>query len=111
MLCRDMFMRHRRRVSATISLPVNMPASTLQPAAVYGQDVRLPGMRFAVIARPPVIGGKVKYFDASETLKVPGVEKVLEIAAPPSPSVFLPMGGLAVVANNTWAAMKKDARL
>jgi isoquinoline 1-oxidoreductase subunit beta len=74
--------------------------------AVYGQDVRLRGMKFAVIARPPVMGGKVKNFDASETLKVPGVERVVEIAAPPSPSVFLPMGGLAVVANNTWAAMK-----
>ena len=74
--------------------------------AVYGQDVRLPGMKFAVIARPPVMGGKVKHYDAAETMKVPGVEKVVEIAAPPSPSVFLPMGGLAVVANNTWAAMK-----
>ncbi|MBV8429508.1 MAG: xanthine dehydrogenase family protein molybdopterin-binding subunit [Hyphomicrobiales bacterium] len=74
--------------------------------AVYGQDVRVPGMKYAVIARPPVMGGKVVSFDAAETMKVPGVEKVVEIPAPPSPSVFLPMGGVAVVAKNTWAAIK-----
>ncbi|SDQ94061.1 isoquinoline 1-oxidoreductase, beta subunit [Rhizobiales bacterium GAS191] len=74
--------------------------------AIYGQDVRLPGMKYAVIARPPVMGGKVASYDASAALKVPGVEKVVEIAAPPSPSVFLPMGGLAVVAANTFAAVK-----
>ncbi|MBV9567623.1 MAG: xanthine dehydrogenase family protein molybdopterin-binding subunit, partial [Hyphomicrobiales bacterium] len=74
--------------------------------AIYGQDVRLSGMKYAVIARPPVMGGKVASFDAAATMKVPGVEKVVEIPAPPSPSVFLPMGGLAVVASNTWAAIK-----
>ena len=47
--------------------------------AVYGADVRLPGMKFAVMARPPVLGGKVKSFDASAALKVPGVEAVFEI--------------------------------
>ncbi len=74
--------------------------------AVYGQDVRLPGMKYAVIARPRVMGAKVASYDASAALKVPGVEKVVEIAAPPHPSVFLPMGGLAVVATNTYAAIK-----
>jgi isoquinoline 1-oxidoreductase beta subunit len=74
--------------------------------AVYGQDVRLPGMKYAVIARPPVMGGKVASYDAAAAMKVPGVEKVVEIPAPPSPSVFLPMGGVAVVASNTWAAIK-----
>ena len=42
--------------------------------ARYGADVRLPGMKYAVIARPPVTGGKVKSFDSAEALKVPGVE-------------------------------------
>jgi isoquinoline 1-oxidoreductase beta subunit len=62
--------------------------------------------KFSVIARPPVIGGKVASYDALAATNVPGVEKVIEIPAPPSPSVFLPMGGLAVVASNTWAAIK-----
>ena len=46
--------------------------------AIYGQDAMLPGMKFAVIARSPVVGGKVASFDASETMKVAGVEKVVK---------------------------------
>jgi isoquinoline 1-oxidoreductase beta subunit len=74
--------------------------------AVYGQDVRLEGMKYAVIARPPVLGGKVKSLDASAALKVPGVEKIVQLEGAPPPVKFLPMGGVAVVARNTWAAMK-----
>jgi isoquinoline 1-oxidoreductase subunit beta len=74
--------------------------------AKYGQDVRLPGMKYAVIARPPVMGGKVVSYDASETSKVPGVVKVLQIAETPIPSAFPPSGGIAVVADNTWAAIQ-----
>jgi len=91
-----------------------MPSVDLVPmttgTAVYGADVRLPGMRTAVIARPPVWGGKVKSFDASAALKVPGVEKVIHIPEPPIPAGFNALGGVAVVATNTWAAMKgRDA--
>jgi isoquinoline 1-oxidoreductase beta subunit len=78
--------------------------------AVYGADVILPGMKTAVIARPPVWGGKVTSVDDSETLKVPGVERVVRIPESPIPGAFLPLGGVAVVAKNTWAAMKgRDA--
>ena len=38
----------------------------------------LPGMKFAVVARPPVVGGKVVSFDSSAAMKVPGVEKVVK---------------------------------
>ena len=62
------------------------------------QDVRLPGMKYAVIARPPVVGGKVVSFDASAALKVPGVEKVVKIDAAPPPAKFAPLGGVAVIA-------------
>jgi isoquinoline 1-oxidoreductase subunit beta len=76
----------------------------------YGIDVRLPGMLYAVIARPPVYGGKLVSHDATETLKVPGVVKVVTLDNPPMPSVFLPLGGVAVIARNTWAAIKgRDA--
>lgn len=67
--------------------------------AVYGLDVRLPGMKFAVIARPPALGSAVARFDAQKALAVPGVEKVLQVPS-----------GVAVVAQNTWAALRgRDA--
>jgi len=78
--------------------------------AHYGSDTRLPGMKYAVIARPPVTGGKLVSFDASEALKVSGVEKVMEVKGWPWPSKFQPLGGVAVVARNTGAAIKgRDA--
>ena len=74
--------------------------------AVYGIDARIEGMAFAVVARPPVYGAKVKSFDATETLKVPGVLRVVPIDAPAIPSAFQPLGGIAVIAENTFAAIK-----
>ena len=74
--------------------------------AIYGQDVRLPGQKYAVIARPPVMGGKVTSYDATETKKVPGVVQIVEIAAPSYPMGFQPSGGIAVIADNTWAAIQ-----
>jgi isoquinoline 1-oxidoreductase beta subunit len=75
-------------------------------AAQYGTDVRLPGMKYAVIARPPVTGGKLVSFDGSEAMKVSDVEKVMEVKGWPWPSKFQPLGGVAVIARNTGAAIK-----
>ncbi|AZC17246.1 xanthine dehydrogenase family protein molybdopterin-binding subunit [Pseudomonas sp. CMR5c] len=74
--------------------------------AVYGADVHFEGMLFAVVARPRVYGGKLKSVDDSAALKVPGVIKVIPIESRPLPSEFQPLGGVAVVASNTWAAIK-----
>ncbi len=74
--------------------------------AQYGIDIRLPGMLYAVIARPPVLGGKVKSFDAAAALKVPGVLKVFALEGTPPPSEFQPIGGIVVVGKDTWAAIK-----
>jgi isoquinoline 1-oxidoreductase beta subunit len=74
--------------------------------AQYGIDTRLPGMLYAVVARPPVYGGKAASYDATETLKVPGVLKVVEIDPSPAPAQFNPVGGIAVVGRNTWAAIQ-----
>ena len=63
--------------------------------ARFGIDVRLPGLRFAVVARPPVVGGKVASFDAAKAKAVPGVRHVVEVPS-----------GVAVVADSTWAAMQ-----
>jgi isoquinoline 1-oxidoreductase beta subunit len=74
--------------------------------AQYGMDTRLPGMLYAVVSRPPVYGGKVASYDAADAMKVPGVVKVVAIEPRPAPPNFNPLGGVAVIANNTWAAMK-----
>src|SRR5580693_3946469 len=74
--------------------------------ATYGIDAKLPGMKYAVVARPPVFGGKVVSFDADAAMKVPGVEKVVTIEGTPAPAKFQPLGGVAVIARNTWAAIK-----
>ncbi|MFL7963112.1 molybdopterin cofactor-binding domain-containing protein [Pseudomonas kielensis] len=81
-------------------------ADIVNGRAVFGADVHFDGMLYAVIARPPVYGGKVKSVDSSAALKVPGVLKVVQIEGRPLPSEFQPLGGVAVVAKNTWAAIK-----
>jgi len=67
----------------------------LDGSAVYGIDVKVPGMLYATVARCPVFGGEVASFDAAQAKAVPGVRDVIEIDA-----------GLAVVADNTWAAIQ-----
>ena len=71
--------------------------------ATYGADVRLPGMVFAVMERCPYFGGKASGFDARRALAVPGVHHVVPIQS----GIF---SGVAVVAGDTWTAMKgRDA--
>ena len=79
----------------------------IQGKAKYGIDTDIPGTKYAVIARPPVAGGKIASYNAEKTLKVPGVLRVEEIENPGFPVSFtLPAGGIAVIADNTWAAIK-----
>ncbi len=67
--------------------------------AIYGIDVRQPGMLFAVVARCPVFGGRVARFDDGAAKAVPGVRHVVQIQS-----------GIAVVADTTWAALRgRDA--
>jgi len=79
--------------------------------AGYGIDVRVPGMKYAVIARPPVYGGRVASYDGAAALAVPGVEGVVKLDGTPPPSGFQPLGGVAVIARNTWAAIQGRAQL
>jgi len=74
--------------------------------AKFGADVRLDGMLIAVIARPPVVGGKLARLDDSKALAVPGVKRVVRMPEPKPPYKFQPWGGVAVLATNTWAAMR-----
>src|SRR5690606_38096407 len=64
----------------------NLDITTGSP--IYGIDKQLDGLVHAVIARPPVYGGKVKSYDDTEARKVPGVIEILEIDSPDIPSAF-----------------------
>jgi isoquinoline 1-oxidoreductase beta subunit len=68
-------------------------------------------MKYAVIARPPVYGGRVVSFDEAAARTVPGVEGVVKLDRTPPPSGFQPLGGVAVIARNTWAAIQGRNKL
>ena len=74
--------------------------------AMFGMDATMPGMVFASIEHPPVLGQKIKSYDDKATLKVPGVQKTLTIEPFKPPHAFQPLGGVAVIADNTYAAFK-----
>lgn len=92
-------------------LPLLDAADIVTGRAVYGADLHLPGMLTAIIARPPVVGGRVKSHDATRALAIPGVRKVITLPAPTPPYVFQPLGGVAVIAEHTYAAMRGRAAL
>jgi len=81
--------------------------------ANYGADINLPNLKIAVMARCPVYRGRVKSYDATEALKVPGVEHVIEIPAPDIDQAieFRALGGIAVVGTNTWSVMQGRDKL
>lgn len=72
----------------------------------FGIDIDLPDLLIASIERCPVIHGKVKTFDATQALKIPGVIDVIEMPSTPETVVYFPLSGVAVLATNTWAAMQ-----
>jgi CO/xanthine dehydrogenase Mo-binding subunit len=76
-------------------VPLVDTMAKLTGAAGFGIDARTPGMRFATVLRPPVFGGTFDACDPAPALAVPGVSDVVEISS-----------GIAVVADNTWAAFE-----
>jgi isoquinoline 1-oxidoreductase beta subunit len=79
--------------------------------AVYGMDARADGMVYASVERPPVLGGKVKSYDDKEAVKVAGVRQVIPIDPFQGAPAFQPLGGIAVIADNTWAAFQGRKKL
>lgn len=77
------------RPTPRLEIPAHVRGET-----TYGLDVRMPGMAYAVVLRPPQPGGTVTRFTAGEALQAPGVVQVFAIDA-----------GVAVVANTPWAAL------
>ncbi len=74
--------------------------------AIYGMDSTMPGMVYASIEHPPVLGQKIKSYDDKAALQVPGVKKTLTIDTVEPPHMFKPLGGVAVIGDNTWATFK-----
>jgi isoquinoline 1-oxidoreductase subunit beta len=70
--------------------------SKVKGEAIFGIDFRMPGMKFALLSRSPVIGGKVANFDDKDSKKIPGVNYVGKISD----------SAVAVVADTVWGAME-----
>ena len=79
--------------------------------AIFGMDAQMPGMVFASIEHPPVLGQHIKSYDDKAALQVPGVQKTLTIPPFKPPHLFQPLGGVAVIADNTYAAFKGRKQL
>ena len=81
--------------------------------ATYGIDVRIPNLKFAAIARCPVTFGTLKSVDKSDAKNTHGVEQVIELEriVPPIGQFFGALGGVAVIANNTWSAIQGKLNL
>ena len=73
---------------------VELP-SKLNGSAVFGIDFRVPGMVYAAVAMPPTAGGKVKRYDRTPAVSMPGVVDVVELP-----------DGIGVVADTYWRARK-----
>jgi isoquinoline 1-oxidoreductase beta subunit len=79
--------------------------------AAYGQDTRMDGMLYASVAHPPVFGSSVKSVDDKAALGVAGVKQTATIDVFKPPITFQALGGVAVLADNTWAAMQGKKKL
>lgn len=79
--------------------------------AVYGQDVRMDGMLYASLVHPPVYGSAVKAVEDAACLKIKGVKQTLTIDPWKPPVGMQALGGVAVVAENTWAAFQGKKKL
>jgi isoquinoline 1-oxidoreductase beta subunit len=64
-------------------------------SAIFGLDMKVPGMLIAMVERCPVFGGKVKSFNTDKALAIKGVKQVIEVPS-----------GVAVIADSTYAALQ-----
>lgn len=77
----------------------------------FGIDATVPGMLYAAIARPPVLGSTVARVDEAGARRVAGVRDVVRLTEANPPYAFQALGGAAVIADNTWAAVQGRAAL
>ena len=89
------------KLIGTAAARLDVPAK-VNGSARFGMDVRLQGMRYAMLAMCPVIGGKLKSFDPGAVDKLPGVVRVMALNADPSGAPE----AVAVVAESRWQAIQ-----
>ncbi len=90
---------------ASVTVP-----TLVRGGGTFGADVRLPGMLYAVIARPPRLYAPLRGVDDAAAKAVPGVVRTVRLPTLEAPPRFAALGGVAVVARDTWAALRgRDA--
>lgn len=77
----------------------------------FGIDAKVPGMVYAAIERPPVMGSTLNSVDESAAKQVKGVQQVVRMDLAQPPLAFKPLGGAAVIADSTWAALQGRRQL
>ena len=75
-------------------------------SATFGIDTVLPDMLYASIERCPVVGGTLVSVDDTAARAIAGVVDVIQLGNGTSPPIFNPLGGVAVLATNTWSAQQ-----
>ncbi|WP_297897163.1 molybdopterin cofactor-binding domain-containing protein [Shewanella sp.] len=78
----------------------------LSGSAIYGYDIKLDGMLYASIMRPPVLGSDVASLDDTAARKVAGVVDVYRLPVVKGAPAFQALGGVAVIATNSWSALE-----
>jgi isoquinoline 1-oxidoreductase beta subunit len=92
-------------------LPITDLDDLVTGKGIFGQDARMPGMVYASIERAPVFGGTLKSLDDAEAKQVKGVSGTTKIDGFKPPYGFQALGGVAVIADSTWAAMQGRKKL
>ena len=91
--------------------PIYDLADIVGGKAIYGMDAKVDGMVYASIEHPPVLGATIKSVDDKAALAVPGVRQVVTLNPWKAPIEFQPLGGVAVIADSTWAAFQGRKQL
>jgi isoquinoline 1-oxidoreductase beta subunit len=92
-------------------VPMADQADIVRGKGTFGYDAKMPGMLYASIERPPVVGGSVKSFDGTAAKAVKGVKDAVVLPTFQKPYGYKQLGGVAVLADNTWAAMEGRKKL
>ncbi|WP_321477435.1 molybdopterin cofactor-binding domain-containing protein [uncultured Paludibaculum sp.] len=92
-------------------VPIADQNDIVRGKGTFGYDAKMPGMLYASIERPPVVGGGVKSMDATEAKAVRGVKDAIVLPTFQKPYGYKQLGGVAVLADNTWAAMEGRKKL
>ena len=88
------------------NVPIIDQPDIVHGKGTFGMDAKVPGMVYAMIERPPVLGGQVQSVEDAAAKKVKGVLGVELLEGFKPPVMFQQLGGVAVIADSTWSAMQ-----